>query len=157
AKKVLADALKAKGGAKKLGALKALRMLASGTTQIQGNAVPVEIERVFVVPDKMFIDATIAKQFKVTVGLNGKSGWQLAPTQTGQMQVVEFKGKDIDQALFEAWRDPELLLLKATDKAVKIVSMKDETFNDAPHAVIKIASPYGVDLALYIDKKTKLI
>ncbi len=156
-RQILAEALQVKGGAKKISGLKSLRMLASGTTQIQGQSLPVEIERVFVLPDKMFIDATLAKQFKVTVGVDGTKGWQLAPTQAGVMQVVEFKGKDVDQALFEAWREPELLLLKATAKDAKLTPGKDEDLDGKPHAVVKLASPFGVELLIYIDKKTKLV
>jgi hypothetical protein len=154
---VLTEALLAKGGKAKLAAVKSLRMMASGTTQIQGQKLPVDIERVFVVPDKMFIDATLAGQFKVTVGIDGKTGWQRAPTQSGQMQVVPIQGKDIDQALFEAWREPELLLLKATDPAAKITPAKEETLDGKPQAVVSVGSPYGPEVSLYIDKKTKLI
>jgi zinc protease len=157
ARQVLTEALVAKGGKAKLSAVKALRMMASGTTQIQGQKLPVEIERVFIVPDKMFIDATLAGQFKVTVGVDGKTGWQRAPTQSGQMQVVPIAGKDIDQALFEAWREPELLLLKATDAAAKITPAKEDTLDGKPQSVVTVGSPYGPDVSLYIDKKTKLI
>jgi len=157
ARQILTEALIAKGGKAKLGAVKSLRLLASGTTQIQGQKLPVEIERVFIPPDKMFIDATLAGQFKVTVGVDGKTGWQRAPTQSGQMQVVPIQGKDIDQALFEAWREPELLLLKANDPAAKITPAKEEPLDGKPHAVVTLASPYGPELSLYIDKKTKLI
>ncbi len=156
-RQILAEALQAKGGAKKLADLKSLRMLAAGTTQIQGQTLPVEIERVFVMPDKMFIDATLAKQFKVTVGVDGKSGWQLAPNNAGKMEIVQFKGKDIDQALFEAWREPELLLLKANAKDAKLAPAKDEDIDGKPHAVVKLTSPFGVDLLLYLDKKTKFL
>jgi hypothetical protein len=161
AKQLLADALAAKGGKAKLAALKGVRMTASGTTQIQGQKLPVEIERVFVPPDKMLIDATLAGQFKVTVGVDGKTGWQRAPTQQagGQVgsQIVEFKGKEIDQALFEAWREPELLLLKATDPAAKITPAADDTVDGKSQAVVTVASPYGPDVTLYFDKKTKLL
>src|SRR5690606_2537060 len=114
-------------------------------------------ERVFLVPDKMRIDATLANQFKVTVAVNGKRGWQLAPGQDGKMQVVEFKGKDIEQAQFEAWREPELLLLKALEPDTKIAPARDETIGGAPHAVVKVTSPYDVDVTLFINKKTKLV
>ncbi len=33
----------------------------------------------------------------------------------------------------------------------------DENIDGKPHHVIKLASPYTVDVALYIDKKTKLV
>jgi zinc protease len=157
ARQLLTEALAAKGGKAKLGAIKSLRMVATGSTKIQGQTLPVEIERVFVVPDKMRIDATLAKQFKVIVGVDGKAGWQQAPTQSGTTQTVEFKGKDIDQAQFEAWREPELLLLRATDKDAKISPAKDDTIDGKPHAAVRVSSPHGPDVTLYIDRKTKLL
>jgi zinc protease len=157
ARQVLTEALATKGGRAKLAAIKSLRMTATGTTKIQGQTLPVEIERVFVVPDKMRIDATLAKQFKVIVGVEGKSGWQQAPTQSGATQTVEFKGKDIEQAQFEAWREPELILLKATDKDAKVAPAKDETIDGKPHAAVRVTSPFGPEVTLFIDKKTKLI
>jgi zinc protease len=157
ARQLVTEALAAKGGKAKLGAVKALRMTATGTTKIQGQTLPVEIERVFVAPDKMRIDATLAKQFKVIVGVDGKSGWQQSPTQSGQMQIVEFKGKDIDQAQFEAWREPELLLLRVADPAAKLAPGKDDTIDGKPHGAVRVASPFGPELTLYIDKKTKLV
>jgi zinc protease len=156
-RQLLTEALKAKGGAAKLGAIKSLRMTATGTTTIQGQNLPVEIERVFVVPDKMRIDATLAKQFKVIVGVDGKSGWQQAPTQTGQSQLTSFTGQDMLQAQFEAWREPELLLLKATDKDAKLAPLPDESIDGKPHAVIKLTSPMGPEVSLFVDKKTKLL
>jgi zinc protease len=157
ARQVLTEALAAKGGKAKLAAIKSLRMVATGTTKIQGQTLPVEIERVFVVPDKMRIDATLAKQFKVIVGVDGKTGWQQAPTQSGSSQIVEFKGKDIAQAQFEAWREPELILLKAADTNAKIAPAKDDTIDGKPHAAVRVASPYGPEVTLFIDRKTKMI
>jgi zinc protease len=157
ARQILTEALVAKGGKARLSGLKGLRMTASGTTQIQGQSLPVVIERVFLMPDKMFIDATLAGQFKVTVAVNGKSGWQSAPTQSGQTQIVKFQGAQIEQALYEAWREPELILLKANDPAAKLAPATDETIDGKPHAVVKVESPYGPPVSLYIDKKSKLV
>jgi zinc protease len=157
AHQLVAQALAAKGGKAKLAAIKSLRELATGTTKIQGNQVPVQIERIFVVPDKMRIDATLANQFKVVVGVDGASGWQQAPTQSGGTQTVEFKGADIKQAQFEAWREPELLLLKAADPAAKLAPAPDDTIDGKPHAAVRLASPFGPDVTIYIDKKSKLV
>src|SRR5262249_27374356 len=58
ARKVIDEALTAKGGKARLVALKGFRMLATGTTTTpSGATVPVEIDRLFVLPDKMRIDA----------------------------------------------------------------------------------------------------
>jgi zinc protease len=156
-RQIVAEALAAKGG-KKLASLKSLRMAAKGTTKIQGQQLPVEIERVLVLPDKMRIDASIAQQFKVIVGVDGKSGWQQQPDQTGKPQTMEFKTKEqIEQAQFEVWRDADLILLQASDKNAKLSPAPDETINGKPHAIVRVTSPYGPTVAIAIDKKSKLV
>jgi zinc protease len=156
-RQILAEALVAKGGKAKLSAVKSLKLTAKGTTTFQGQQLPVEISRVYVAPDKLRIDAKLAGQFTVTVGVDGKLGWQLAPGQDGKPALVEFKGKDVAQAQFEAWREPDLLVLKAADPKAQITPLPDESIDTKPHAVIKLASPFGHDITLYVDKKSKLV
>src|SRR5262249_33848462 len=104
------------------------------------------------------IEATLAKQFKVTISVDGKTGWQQQPTQSGAMQTAEFTSpKDINQAQFEVWRDPDLILLKATDKDAKVTPGADDTIDGKPHAVVRLASPFGPEVSIYIDKKTKMV
>ena len=159
ARQILTEALVAKGGKAKLAAIKSLRASATGTTKIQGQTVPVEMERVFVVPDKMRIDITLAKQLKVAIGVDGKTGWQQQPDpQSGNVQTLEFKdAEEVRQAQFETWREPELLLLRANEKDAKITPAKDESIDGRPHAAVRLSSPYGAEVTLYIDKKTKLV
>ncbi len=152
-------ALVAKGGKAKISAIKSLHMTANGTTKIQGQALPVEIDREFVLPDKMRIDATIAKQLKVTVAVNGKTGWELAPDpKTGKPGLMELGGNDMAAAQFEAWREAELILLKASDPAAKLRPLADDTIDGKPQSVVELASPFGtLAVTLFIDKKTKLV
>jgi zinc protease len=160
ARKVVDEALAAKGGKARLAALKGFRMLASGTTSApRGGSVPVEIERLFVLPDKMRIDATLDGKVKVTIAVNGRVGWQLAPDQTGQAQsLTEFSPAEIAQIEVERWREPELILLKAAEPGAKIALAPDESIDGKPHAVVKLTTPFpGLEIALYIDRKTKLV
>jgi len=161
-KKLIDDALAAKGGQAKLAAIKAFKLTASGTTTISGTSLPVDISRVFVVPDKMRIDATLKpaqREVLVSVGVNGKSGWQRGPDgQTGQYAVVEITGNALATIDFERWREPELILLKAIEPQAKLTPLADDTVDGKPCAVVKLRSPFtDVDVELYIDKKTKLI
>jgi hypothetical protein len=48
-------------------------------------------------------------------------------------------------------------VLKAADPASKIAPYPDEKIDGKPHAVIRLESPYGAAVTLYIDKKTKLL
>jgi len=161
AKELVDQAVAAKGGKAKLEAIKALKMSAKGTTTIQGHALPVEIDRVFVLPDKMRIDATIhapGQDLKVIVSTNGKGGWQSQPDQTGKNQIADLAERDMDTVEFERWREPELILLKAIAPNAKITPAPDETIGGAPHTVIKLGAPVqDLEVALYFDKKTKLL
>jgi len=171
AHQVVADALAAKGGKAKLAALKSLHMTAAGTTLIQGQSLPVDIEREFVFPDKMRIDATIAKQLKVTVAVDGKSGWEIAPDpkQGGKPGLVDLKDNDMAAAQFEAWREVELILLKAAEPNAKLVPLPDDKIGEAEQLVVQLESPFegakradgssagALAVRLFIDKRTKLI
>ncbi|HSK02633.1 MAG TPA: insulinase family protein [Kofleriaceae bacterium] len=160
ARKVVEEALAAKGGRARLAAVKGFRMLATGTTSAPGGgAMPVEIERLFVLPDKMRIDATLDGKVKVSIAVSGKTGWQLAPDQTGRgAALTEFAPAEMAQIELERWREPELILLKAAEPGAKISLSPDESVDGKPHAVVKLRTPFpGLDVALYVDRKTKLI
>lgn len=152
ARQILVEALATKGGKAKLSSVKGLRMVATGYTTAKGQKVPVELERLFVLPDKMRIDASLAKQ-KYTIVADGKKGWM---QQGAQVQEVNDPNAAL-QGQFEMWREPELILLKAADPSAKINPQKDDTIDGKPHAVIKLASPQGPELSLWIDRKTKLL
>jgi zinc protease len=164
ARKLIDDALVAKGGKAKLAGLKAIKMTAAGMTTIQGQSVPVEIARVFVLPDKMRIDATLKpprapRDVVVSIAVAGETGWQRGPDpKTNDYAVAEITGSGLASANFERWREPELILLKAADPAAKLSPAPDETIDGKAYAVVKLRSPFAeVDVTLYIDKKTKLV
>lgn len=160
--KLIDDAIAAKGGKAKLAALKGFKLVATGSTTIGGTSLPVEITRVFVLPDKMRIDAALKPQGRdvlVSVGVNGKTGWQRGPDgQSGKYAVVEITGNALATVDFERWREPELILLKALDPDVKLSPLADDTVDGKPCSVVRLRSPFtSVDIDLYLDKKTKLL
>jgi zinc protease len=162
--KLVEEALAAKGGKAKLAGLKAFKLQATGATTIGGETVPVEITRVFVAPDKMRIDATIKPprapaNIVVSVGVAGQTGWQRAPDpKTNKNVVVDLTGAGLSTINFERWRDPEMILLKASEPGAKLGAIADDTIEGKPCSVVRLRAPFGeVDVTLYIDKKTKLI
>ena len=160
-KKAIDEALAAKGGKAKIAAIKAIRMVATGTTAMGPQSVPVETERTFVLPDKIRIDATLTVKVgkvKVVIGVVGKSGWQIGPDpQTGAPVMGDIGGSDVVALDFERWREPELLLLKAADPAAQITPHPDESIDGKPQTVLSLKSPFGIELKLFLDKKTKLL
>ncbi|HEY4244927.1 MAG TPA: pitrilysin family protein [Kofleriaceae bacterium] len=159
ARATIAEAIAAKGGLAKLTAMKALRMIAAGTTTIQGKSVTVDIDRTFVVPDKLRFDATLAGQVKVSIGIDGEKGWQSAPDQqTGKQTTVALEGADMASINFERWREPDLILLKANDPKATLAEMPTEQLGEKAQSVVRLKSPYsGIDVTIYIDKRTKLV
>ncbi len=158
ARNVIDEALTAKGGKAKLATIKALKMVANGSTTYGPQTMPVDTERTFVVPDKIRIDATLMGKVKVVIGVVGKTGWQVGPDpQSGKSVIADIGGADVAAIDFERWREPELLLLKAADPTSVLTPLPDETLDGKPQTVISLQSPFGVDLVLYIDKKTKLL
>ena len=162
AAKLLEDALAAKGGRKKLQAVKGFKLVADGTTQIGGQSVPVHIERVVVVPDKLRMDAQLTVpngKVDVIIGVDGQTGWQQAPDpKTGAPGLSPIPAAQMPAIDFERWREPELILLHATEKSAKVAPLADDTINGKPTAVVRLASPSGnVDVTIYIDRKTKLV
>ena len=158
AKKIIDEAIAAKGGKAKLAAVKGFKMVAVGTTTIRGQTVPVEIERIYQLPDKMRIDANLAQRVKIVVSVNGKKGWQLAPNKEGTaIELTDIAGADITQIEFERWREPELILLRASETGAKLATAPDQAINGKPHSVVKLRSPFGIEVSIFIDKRTKLI
>ena len=163
AHKLIDEALVAKGGKARLAALKSLKLTAVGTTTIQGQTVPVEISRAFVFPGQMRIDATIkaakGKEVVVTVGAAGNVAWQRGPdAKTGDPVVTEVTGAGLASVDFERWREPELILLKAAAPGAKLSLGPDETLDGKTYAVVKLRAPTSeVEVAIYVDKTTKLI
>ncbi|HEX3763082.1 MAG TPA: insulinase family protein [Kofleriaceae bacterium] len=163
ARKLIDDALAAKGGKAKLAGVKTLKLVATGTSTFSGQPVPIEISRVLALPDKMRIDATLKLpqpqgDAVVSIVATGLAGWQRAPDGKGGYALVDITGAALQTADFERWREPELILLKAAEPEAKLTPLPDETVEGKPCAVVKLRSPLpGVDLELYIDKKTKLV
>lgn len=161
ARKLLDEAVAAKGGKARLSAIKAMHEVGTGTTTIRDRALPVVIDRTMLLPDHMRIDATLGtadQQLKIEVAVGGGSGWEIAPDpKTGGPALFELHDNDMAAAQFEAWRDPELLLLKAIDPKMKLTPLADDTIDGNPVSAIKLASPFGLDVVIFIDQKTKLV
>ena len=161
ARALIADALTAKGGKAKLAAIKALHETASGTTTI-GQAVNVDIDRRFVMPDKLRIDATLhlgPKDVAVVETIQGNGGWVIGPNpKTMEPELHDLPAAELDGAKFEIWREPELILNKAADPKATVVAAADEEIDGKPQNVVRLTSPFaGLEVALYLDKKTHLL
>jgi hypothetical protein len=131
--RIIEEALAAKGGKTKLAAsLKSLKLIAAGTSKINGETLPFEVTRVLVLPDTMRGDATItprgAPRLVVSVGISGATGWQRSlDPKTNDDVTTEAAGDSLQTLRFERWREPELILLRAADPTAVLTIMPDDT------------------------------
>lgn len=165
AKNVIDDAVAAKGGLAKLQGITSIHIQAKGTTVIVGSKhdpIPVEVDRTFVVPDKLRIQATLTPEKNqtavVTYGADGSKGWAVQPDQSGKNVVVDIPQQAMGSLDFDRWRDPDLILLRAADAKAKLAPLADETIDGKGQQVVRLSSPFaGIDVTLYFDKSTHLM
>jgi zinc protease len=153
-KAVLDSALAAKGGEAKLRAIKTMKMSASGTTLVQGQTAKLDVARIMVLPDKMRIDATLdlGQKVEISIGIDGNKGWNKDPSGLTDIQTDALAA-----VAFERWRDPEFILLRHLEKGTAVAPLSDDKINGRGHAVLRMTSPMGVNVTIFVDRETKLI
>ena len=150
--KLLDTALKAKGG-DKVSKLKALRMVAEGTIAAQGQTVPVVMDRLLVLPDRMRMEIEVAKQFKVVFAMTGNQGWTSTPNGVEDMPAAQ-----IPQLERQRWVDPELVLLRHREKGAKVQALAPAKVGEVMCDVVEVASADGrFGAKLFLDQKTHLL
>ncbi|HTJ42043.1 MAG TPA: insulinase family protein [Kofleriaceae bacterium] len=159
AKKVLDDALAAKGGEAKLRALKSVDMTAAGsisaTQNGQTQSMDVKVQRRFSQPDKIRVDVEIHAPMgtlAIAYAVVGKSGWQQTP-----QGVVDIPTEQLMLLAEQEWTDPEFVLLRFKDKGVVVRPLPDQKVDGVDCSVVNVTSPDQMSVAIFIDKKTHLI
>jgi zinc protease len=152
-RKLLDEALAAKGGAKITG-LKTLALSAKGTLTAQGRSVDIEVTRRLQLPDRMRIDLVLnAGAVKIAYAFDGKGGWQSTPAG-----VEDIPADQVPSLARQRWLDPELILLRYREKGAQVRALPDETVDGVTYKLVNLTSPDRRNTAtLYIDAKTKLI
>ncbi len=161
ARKVLDAAVAAKGGAKKLAAIKSLRL--TGTAKItspQGN-FDAQIQRTWTAAGKLRLDLKLklpnGVDVEITTAVGPKAGWT-RQSAMGREQVQELEASDLEDAAVQMWRDSELVLLRYRDKGATVRPLPDETVDGKAYDVVLVTHPNGKHtVTLYINKKTKML
>ena len=152
-KKLIATAIKAKGGAAKLRSIKSISMTGKGTVAGGGQKLDIVISRKFVAPDKTRVDVTIAGQIKIAYAVSGTVGWQKSP-----QGVVDIPHDQLELLERQVWTDPETILLHAEDKGAQVRALPDKAVDGVTYALVNVTSPDGkLTATLFFDKKTHLI
>jgi zinc protease len=155
-KKILDQALKAKGGKAALTKLSSLEWEGEATLTIPQapQPIPAKVIKRYVEPDKLRLDLEVAGgQMTLTTVLNGKSGWA---KQGGR--VIEFPSSEVEAGKSQIWRDQDFVLLRHLEKGVRVKKVDDHKIEGVAHHAVSVTNAAGKrSVTLYIDKKTNLL
>ena len=152
ATKLLDAALAAKGG-DKVRKLRALVMTAAGKLASQGQLVDVEFKRTLVMPDKMRMDITLAKQYQIAFALAGPRQWS-----SGPQGVDDLPPEQLPELERQRWVDPELILTRHLEAGARVEALPGRTIDGVAVDVVRVTSAdkrFTATLAL--DRKTHLL
>lgn len=157
ARRLLDAALRAKGGEAKLRAITALHLTGAGETTIDNEKMPVQVDRWFSLPDHLRVDVQLdppgdSPPALIQIGVDGDTGWQRSPEG-----LQDIPSDALAAVEFERWREPELVLLEARAPEVPLAPLPDVQIDGKPHTVLRVSSPFGIDLTLAFDKQTQLL
>lgn len=151
-RKILARALTAKGG-KKVEGIKTLDGTTEATINEGGQVQQLTFRRRYVRPDKLRHDISNGQK-TFTITIVGKQGWARHPDQG----MAELPADNVLEARKQLWRDHEFILLRASEKGVKVAFMGNETVDGTDYEVVRLASADGtLSAKLYIDQKTGML
>jgi hypothetical protein len=161
ARKILDQALAAKGGEAKLRALKTEEWTAKGT--LMGLApdgskqsMNIEVHRRYAQPSKARIDIKLqAPQGDVSIAyaVTGDKGWQQSPKG-----VIDMPAEQLDLLAQQEWTDAEFVLLRYKDKGAVVRPLPDQSVDGVDLSLVNVTVPAAkLTVTLFIDKKTHLV
>ena len=158
-KALLARALAAKGGAARLARVGSVTLRADATISTGGQSLPATLTRRFQKPDELRLDVELripGGSAGVVTIVAGDQGWSRQPPPVG---VVELPPDAVAALQEQIWREPELILLRATrEPGVEAVSLGVRTFEGGAYDALRITRGGGqVSAVLYLDRKTHLV
>lgn len=162
ARKILDDALAAKGGAKLLSKLRTFHWKGKATlAQRNGGSTTAAVEKRYKAPGRLRLDMDLkdagGNQVKLVTVMTGNAGWAQR-VMGGKSQSVEFPQAEVQAGKSQIWRDQDLVLLRHRDKGTKVVLVDELEVSGAPSYAVRITSADNKNtVVLYIDKKTKLL
>lgn len=150
--KILDGALAAKGG-DKVKKLTSLVMEATGKLASQGQLVDVEFRRTLVMPDKMRMDITLAKQFQIAFALAGERQWTAGP-----QGVDDLPAEQLPELERQRWVDPELVLTRYLEPGARVEALAGRTIGRVVVDVVRVTSAdHKFTVTLALDHETQLL
>lgn len=155
ARALVAKAIEAHGGAKRLEATKAVTIKGKGKAFIMGMELPFGLEASVQEPDKLknVIEIEVnGMTLTVVQVVNGKKGWNSTMGKTTDMTEKELKEA---HAIMQVERVANLIALR--DRRYKLSPLGEVKVGDWDTAGVRVTKEGTRDVNLYFDKKTHLL
>jgi hypothetical protein len=156
ARSILDRAIQAHGGAEKLAKLGSVRRKLKSTVWINGNAVPVTVERTDHPPGRSKVEQRLeldGQAITTTSVLNGDKAWTNFNGDTQEARAEFRARKQVE--LYLLW--VESLVPVRKDKAFSLSPLGEIKVDDRPAVGIKVTSKGRPDVDLYFDKESGLL
>lgn len=149
-KRLMDEALKAKGGADKLKAIKDVVTKGEAKITANGRTITGKYGRWFVAPSQLRIDLAVEGVGAVATVITEKSGWIGAP------QGIQILPPDVVAMLqIGTWLQPEMLYLHHLDKNTTVQSQPREKVGAVEYDVVLLKGPFAAKVLL--DTKSHLV
>lgn len=158
ARGILDAALAAKGGKKKLAAVKTMVLEGDAKVKAGPQAFEAKVSRTWAAPGNiLFVMEIPVAGVTITSAITDDAAWQ-RQQQGGQQVVQELTGDDLVEAHRQVWRDAEFVLLRHTEKGTVVRLLPDEQLQGKTvHVVAVSQADGGGAVKLYIDADTNLL
>jgi zinc protease len=151
--KLLDQAVTARGGEKKLGAIKTL--VQKGKLVISapnGQTVGGDYARWFQAPNRWRTDMTVSGKGTITFVVDGATAWVRF---NGQIQDIPAEALETLESV--TYADPDVILLHAEEKGAIVVKDEPQKIDGKSYDAIRVRSPDGKhEAAMLLDPKTHL-
>jgi hypothetical protein len=148
ARAIVDKAIKAMGGAEKLGKFKNQTWSAKGTYYGMGDGVPFTANYAISLPDKFRFEV---EGFMIVV-FNGDKGWRQLMGETQEMDKEQLANQKDDLYVGQV-----ASLLPLSDKAYTLTLLGETKVEDKPAVGVKVTHKDRPEVKLYFDKENGLL
>jgi zinc protease len=157
-RKILDEALAAKGGRKRLEKLASYHWKGDAQLNLPTGPMAATVEKSYSAPDHLRLDMQIGGgQVKITTTLDGKKGWALEDSPRGK-HLTDFAAAEMRALRTQLWRDPELVLLRHLEDKATATALEDRSIDGKKVHVVHVVSGDGSrEVTLLVDAKSHLL
>jgi predicted Zn-dependent peptidase len=157
AKKLLDEALVAKGGSKRMKKLAHFQWSGEASLNLPTGKMGAQVEKRYVTPNKLRLDMEVGGQVKITTVLRGESGWAQEEGPRGR-GVRAFSKLELQALQNQLWRDADLVLLRYLEKSAQLSLLGSRTIDGTVVSAVRVADKAASrSVTLLVDSKTKLL